>query len=63
MKPYYIVFISGDGMMTVHTTKASAILERELLKACGHTHINIKKKRRQSLISDYYNSYNTSSFL
>ena len=54
MKSYYIVFLSGDGMMTVHTTKASAILERELLKVCGHTHINIKKKHRQSLINDYH---------
>ena len=55
MKPksYYIVYISGDMKMTKHKTKEEALQQRAYLKQLGRVHINVRKKHRQSKLSDY----------
>jgi len=52
-KPYYVVYISGDMRMTKYKTKEEALQQRAYLKQLGWVHINVRKKHRQSNLSDY----------
>lgn len=52
-KPYYVVYISMDTFFYKFTTKKEAIAFRYTLQHDGDVKVYIKKKYRDSRISDF----------